>query len=200
MHTWILRHAALSPRCARLAGETGGKLPQGSPIADLAWDPTGARLAALLRPPHPAAGLVALFSTPPGARAPARAGRPGMGPRGRGAGRRDVTQACAGAALGTTPRLPSSPHTQTCTTARAHEAPSRLPPLPRPPRPGPIVHAELVGFVRPFAGGDGVAGGAPAGALAWAPKPGRAAGVLSVLGEVCGGGGELLVANVAISQ
>ncbi|GBF89820.1 hypothetical protein Rsub_02524 [Raphidocelis subcapitata] len=40
----------------------GGPL-RGGCIADLAWDPSGRRLAALLRPPHPAAGLVAVFAT-----------------------------------------------------------------------------------------------------------------------------------------
>lgn len=34
-----------------------------SVIADLAWDPTGSRLAVALQAPHPAAGRVALYAT-----------------------------------------------------------------------------------------------------------------------------------------
>lgn len=41
----------------------GGPLPRAGVVADLAWDPSGRRLAVLLRAPHPAAGLVALYST-----------------------------------------------------------------------------------------------------------------------------------------
>jgi hypothetical protein len=39
-----------------------GPAPGGC-ISDLAWDPSGRRLAVVLAPPHPAAGLVALYQT-----------------------------------------------------------------------------------------------------------------------------------------
>jgi hypothetical protein len=98
----------------------------------LAWDPSGRRLAALLRPPHPAAGLVALFST---------------------------------------------------TTA-------------------PVVHAELVGFARPFAGEAAAAAPPPAG-LAFAQRLGGCGGaLLSVMGAPGtqgGRGGGVRVANIALA-
>jgi hypothetical protein len=120
-----LHSRALSCPLRSLAG--GPLPPRGAPIADLAFDPSGRRLAALLRPPHPAAGLAAVFST---------------------------------------------------TTS-------------------PVVHAELVGFARPFAGA-GAGAAPPPAALAFAQRPGAKA-VLSVMGPGAGEGEAARVANIALA-
>lgn len=50
-----------SPPPSRLPG--GPLPPRSSVVEDMAWDPSGRRLAVLLKAPHPAAGLIALYST-----------------------------------------------------------------------------------------------------------------------------------------
>jgi hypothetical protein len=52
-------------RSADLPGPTDGSsaAPEQSSISSISWDPTGNRLAVLLKAPHAAAGTVALYST-----------------------------------------------------------------------------------------------------------------------------------------